>query len=486
MAYPEKRLLTQVIALSLAGATGSALAQTLQLEEIIVTAQKRSESVQDIPVSVSALGSDDLEGLKIRASTEIAAQVPNMQISTPYGDGFPVISMRGVSMSDFSLNQSSPVALYVDEVFKGNPALQGVQLYDLERIEVLRGPQGTLYGKNTTGGAVNYITKSAAMESESYLTVGIADYQRREAQGAYQIPLIDDVLAVRIAGTVVKADGWKENKLVGKDDANGVDEWGVRTAFTYSPTDDLEILGRFASSKSNPVNFGVTAEAGALGVGNSVYELLALAGVAAGGTNGGSEASYFRSRLSDFEIESDRDDKRKIETDSAAITVHWDMSSELTLTSITSWDKGSFEVVEDADGSPLEVVKNSVHSEAKQIAQDFRVASDFRGDFNFISGLYYAKETIDLKGDLNLYSDLDTNQDGSLDSSDCLDPISLSQMGPATPAAVAVDGALTGMTGAGLGQLALFGCGFKRDLEQTKSSIAGYFDGNWGSGDIPA
>ncbi|GAA5321053.1 MAG: TonB-dependent receptor [Candidatus Pelagadaptatus aseana] len=477
---PKKRLLVQAVALSLASVVVGAQAQTLQLEEIVVTAQKRSESVQDIPVSVSALGSGDLEGLKIRASTEIAAQVPNMQISTPYGDGFPVISMRGISMSDFSLNQSSPVALYVDEVYKGNPALQGVQLYDLERVEVLRGPQGTLYGKNTTGGAVNYITKSATMEDESYLTLGAGDYQRREAQGAYQTVLIDDVLAVRVAGTVVKADGWKENKLAGKDDANAIDEWGGRVAFTYQPADDLEILGRFSSSKSTPVNFGVTAEPGALGVGNSLYELFAASGAAVGGSNGGSSASYFRSHLDDFEIESNRDDKRKIETDSAAFTVNWDMNSELTLTSITSWDKGSFESIEDADGSPLRVLSLSASSEAEQIAQDIRITSDFDGDFNFISGLYYAKETIDIKGDVNLYSDLDLNQDGSLDAFDCLDPL----VGPVTPAGMAMDGALTAATGAGLGQFALFGCGVDRELEQTKSSIAAYFDGNLAVNDV--
>jgi iron complex outermembrane receptor protein len=91
------------------------------LEEVVVTATKRAESLQDVPVSVSAIGSDELGQLKMRDTTEIAAQVPNMQIATPLGDSMPVISIRGISMDDFSLNQSSPVAIYVDEVYKGRP-----------------------------------------------------------------------------------------------------------------------------------------------------------------------------------------------------------------------------------------------------------------------------------------------------------------------------------------------------------------------------
>ncbi|MEZ5568872.1 MAG: TonB-dependent receptor plug domain-containing protein [Halioglobus sp.] len=129
------------------------------LEEVVVTAQKRSENLQEVPVSVSALAGADVEMFRFRDGTDIAAQVPNLQATNTAGDGFPIFSLRGVAMSDFSFNQASPVATYVDEVYKGNPAIQGVQIFDLERIEVLRGPQGTLYGKNSTGGAVNFITR---------------------------------------------------------------------------------------------------------------------------------------------------------------------------------------------------------------------------------------------------------------------------------------------------------------------------------------
>ncbi len=124
----------------------------------MVTAEKRSESLQSVPVSVTALTSAQLAQLKMDSPSDLVTQVPNLQVNGIVGEGSPLFSLRGVSMFDYSLNQSSPVASYIDEVYKGNFMLFGVEMYDLERIEVLRGPQGTLYGKNTTGGAINFIT----------------------------------------------------------------------------------------------------------------------------------------------------------------------------------------------------------------------------------------------------------------------------------------------------------------------------------------
>tara|TARA_R110002049_G_scaffold84716_3_gene215588 strand:+ start:13600 stop:14160 length:561 start_codon:yes stop_codon:yes gene_type:complete len=120
---------------------------------IVVTANKRSENLQDVAISMSAIGGDALEKGRTTQVDELVNKVPNLQLTSIVGDNTPIFALRGVSLSDYSLNQSGPVATYYDEVYKGNFAFYGVALYDLERVEVLRGPQGTLYGKNTTGGA---------------------------------------------------------------------------------------------------------------------------------------------------------------------------------------------------------------------------------------------------------------------------------------------------------------------------------------------
>ena len=149
-----------------------AVADSGTLQEIVVTAQKRAESLQSVPVSVTVLTSAQLGEVKMDSPSALATQVPNLQVGGVNGEGSPIFSLRGVSMFDYSLNQSSPVASYVDEVYKGNVVLFGVEMFDLERVEVLRGPQGTLYGKNSTGGAINFITKKPGFDTEGDIQVG--------------------------------------------------------------------------------------------------------------------------------------------------------------------------------------------------------------------------------------------------------------------------------------------------------------------------
>src|ERR1700681_4338645 len=178
------------------------------LDEIIVTAQKRTESLQSVPVSVTVLTSAQLSRLKFDSPSDLVTQIPNLQVDGIIGEGSPLFALRGVSMFDYSLSQDSPVASYVDEVYKGNVALFGVEMYDLERIEVLRGPQGTLYGKNATGGAINFITRKPGFDENGYIKIGAGNYDRKEAEGAFQTGLIPDRLAVRVAFTYTKAHGF--------------------------------------------------------------------------------------------------------------------------------------------------------------------------------------------------------------------------------------------------------------------------------------
>ena len=215
----------------------SAEAGSEGLEQVVVTAQKRAENLQTVPVSVTALTAAQLGSLKLDDASALATQIPNLQVNGIVGEGSPLFSLRGVSMFDYSLSQSSPVASYIDEVYKGNFVLFGVELYDLERVEVLRGPQGTLYGKNTTGGAINFITHKPGFNTEGYIKVGGGNYNRREVEGAFQTGLIPDRLAVRVAMTYTKADGFVRNILPGHPDLEGVDQYGVRVSDLFRATE---------------------------------------------------------------------------------------------------------------------------------------------------------------------------------------------------------------------------------------------------------
>jgi iron complex outermembrane receptor protein len=162
-------------------------------------------------------------------------------------------------MFDYSLNQSSPVASYIDEVYKGNVVLFGEELYDLERIEVLRGPQGTLYGKNSTGGAINFITHDAGYGTEGDVTLGVGNYNRKQAEGTFQTALVPEKLAVRAAFTYTKVDGFMENVLPGYPDMEGVRQWAGRVTLRYDVTDEFTAHLRLSKSKQDPVNYAIIA-----------------------------------------------------------------------------------------------------------------------------------------------------------------------------------------------------------------------------------
>jgi iron complex outermembrane receptor protein len=461
------------LAVAISSLSAWSYGQGMVLEEIVVTAQKRQESLQDVPVSVSALAASELEGFKLRDAGDIANQVPNLQQTSPGGDGFPIFSLRGVSMSDFSYNQSSPVASYVDEVYKGNPAIQGVQLFDIERVEVLRGPQGTLYGKNSTGGAINFITRTPSYETGGYLSVGAGNFNRREIRGAFEAPLIDDKLAVRVAGTWLEQDGWYENVNPGVDDAGAIDEYGIRAVVLWEPTDTLEIFLRVSTGKQEAVNYGVQPfNITSAGVGGGLYDLYSSFGAT-------TASDSHREGLDRFELDSDQDEKRRIENDAVSLTINWELNGSYTLTSITSWDDGEIFSPEDTDGTYNQVLKAETLGEAEQVSQDLRITSDLDGPFNFIAGAYYAKEEVYNQTTIGYYTDLDLNADGSVDANDCLDVLTVYSTGSAaTAAGQGVENALN-ISGASLADFAPAGCRTENDFDQERISYAIYTDASY-------
>ncbi len=155
---PRARQRVLALAAGLLTCTASSVyANTSQsvMEEVLVTAQKREQSMQDVSVAVTAFSGAAIEKMGFEEGLDITQQVPNMNFFAIFGEASsPSISLRGISLVNFSDSWESPVALYVDDVYRGNPAGSAIQLFDLKRVEVLRGPQGTLYGRNTTGGLV--------------------------------------------------------------------------------------------------------------------------------------------------------------------------------------------------------------------------------------------------------------------------------------------------------------------------------------------
>ena len=177
-----------------------ACADEAVLEEVTVTAQRRTERLQDVPVAVTAISGSELIARGVRQAGDIADLVPNLLLNLPYGpEAQPTFTLRGVTTQDFSENQSSPIAMYVDEVYKPVGALQSLQIYDLDRVEVLRGPQGTLYGASSMSGTIRFIPKAPDMNNiDGYLTAegSTTDHAsgNYNINGALNLPIVEGVL----------------------------------------------------------------------------------------------------------------------------------------------------------------------------------------------------------------------------------------------------------------------------------------------------
>jgi iron complex outermembrane recepter protein len=384
------------------------------LAEVIVTAEKRAERLQDVPIAVTALDSDALTESRITRPDELVQLVAGLQANGGINAAQPIYAIRGVSMNDYSLNQEGPVATYYDEVYKGNPAILGVSFYDLERVEVLRGPQGTLYGKNATGGAVNMITRAPDFTTEGYVTGTLGNYDRREAQGAFQTALSDRV-AVRVAFTIERAAGWFKNFYPGEPNMSETRDWGARASLVFKASDDLSFTLRMSTSQEDPIQSGVYSQPGPLGVGAGVYDIFhGLDPVS------NPNSDYFRPPgLCQRCTQSNNAVRLENRTYSIANTTKYTISDTLALTAITSYDVGYLFYEEDGDGSPLSVINDNFYDQDHQFAQDIRLATTGNGRFNGLLGIYYFDERISNINGLPLFTDVDANADGVVNYLDC-------------------------------------------------------------------
>lgn len=202
--------LKSIVTLAVAGsavAGAPALAQTAggEVGELIVTAQRRSEPLASVPITMSAFTGDQLNNLAVDRLPEVAAIVPGVQLQAKKGAGLPNFVIRGAGLLDYNPNNSPPTAVYIDEVYQPSPAMGEIPLIDLERIEILKGPQGGLYGRDTSGGAIQVISKRPILrEHEGYVTLGYGRWNRFTLEGAGSVPL-GDKAALRL--TVYREDG---------------------------------------------------------------------------------------------------------------------------------------------------------------------------------------------------------------------------------------------------------------------------------------
>src|SRR5450830_937432 len=218
-----------------------------QLETVIVTAQRRAENIKDVPMSIATVKGEKLDvltsgGQDIRF---LSGRSPSVAIESDYGRTFPRFYIRGLGNTDFDLNASQPVGLVMDDIVQENPMLKGFPVFDVDQVEVLRGPQGTLFGRNSPAGVIKFDSAKPVFKTEGYLTLGIGNYSAKTAEGVFNIP-VSDTVALRFSGTSQHRDDRVHNTNPtpnkGTQDFEGYGDNAFRLQALVNPSKDFSAL----------------------------------------------------------------------------------------------------------------------------------------------------------------------------------------------------------------------------------------------------
>jgi len=354
-------------------------------DKIVVTAQRRSESLLSTPLAVSAISGDELLRQGVLQPAALASIIPNLQVNDSTGGSEPNFTLRGVGLgNDYSSNQASPVGVYVDDAYLAFRSTHGSQLFDLERVEVLRGPQGTLFGRNTTGGAINFITRKPLLdETSGFVDVGYGNFDETRLEAAGEVPLIENVFGVRGAVSYNRHDGFVENVHPGAPDLQTADMLRARVAVRYQPSDALDINLRLFTTHGTQIQPGVVQ-----------------IGLAPGGVN--PITGYSRAGLNFFEVESDNPHRNDTDADGAALTVSYDLTDALSIQNLTAFDTATSLFGQDVDGSPTALLETVFRSDYQEISQELRLV--YAGDrLDVQGGLYYGRDEVDIANDFSLF-----------------------------------------------------------------------------------
>lgn len=349
--------------------------------EIVVTAQRREERLVDVPISVSAVSSAAIDRAQVRNVSDIATIVPNIQINETIGNSFgPLITIRGLSPSaDTSLARDQPVGLYIDGVPIGKSTGAAFDTVDLERVEVLRGPQGTLYGKNTIGGAVNLITRKPSGEFGGQYLAGAGSFGQFNQRISVDLPEVAGFSAK--VGLITKLDGGYYRNSVRKDNFGEEELWAARADLMWRPSSSFSALYSYdiSDSKGTPNQLAATAVTGSGAT--AFVNALMKPYVVTGRTREIGAQSALRS------------DYR---TNGHALTLEWQPGlGDLTLKSITARRTAITRSASDFDGSPLDLLRIILDNNYKQFTQELQAIGTV-GDFKYTLGAFYLDDDYDV------------------------------------------------------------------------------------------
>ncbi|MDE0452358.1 MAG: TonB-dependent receptor [Gammaproteobacteria bacterium] len=364
------------------------------IEQVIVTAEKREQPLQDVPLAVSSFGSEDLQRLVVNETTDIGKYVPGLVFyGTTGSNNRGVAYIRGIGQWDPHPANSSRVPLYVDGVYVGNQMGLNGAIYDIERVEVLRGPQGTLYGRNTIGGAINVISRKPTNEPGSSIEVRGGEQGYLEARGHLNGPIAGEALAGRLTFQRAVRDGLVKNDFDAGDDSENLNRWSMRWALRWLPPDS----GLVADYVFEHSEFNESDTADRLGA------VLDRGWVARGIVP--RTVALGPSRPGDPFFNSDRAPNGSrfyadTTVDFHALSVGWNVGPDLSLTSITGWREMENSNMNDLDGTEALVLSFGTDVIHEQIYQELQaVGTAIDGVLEYVAGATFFNETFETDQD---------------------------------------------------------------------------------------
>ncbi|WP_165611228.1 TonB-dependent receptor [Sphingomonas jatrophae] len=358
--------------------------------EIIVEAQRRSERASEVPLALSVLGSETLLASdQIRTTNDVLQFVPNAQAAQPHGPSRARWFIRGIGTNNTGNNTINPVGIYYDDVYISDISNQGYPVFDLERVEVLNGPQGTLWGKNSNAGAINYVSKKPTFEGEGYAQLEYGSYSEKRLEAAFGGPLLGDKIAGRAAFYYNDWDSWQKNRYTGRRHP-GATEVAGRVQLLLKPSETLSILlnahARDYSGPQQGTNFSPsTVTTNTTAAFRSIFP------------NG-----YARGRRNETFTPDIEPEEIKARGTNAKLT--WD-GEVATITSITAYEQNKLEQDTGAgvaipqnsrfygSGGPYQL--NAITGRSWQVSEELRIASAGETRFTWLAGLYAFKGVLE-------------------------------------------------------------------------------------------
>ena len=362
------------------------------LEEIIVTAQRRQENLQDVPIAISAMTGQMLQDAGVRDPRDLQAYVPSLQFQSGTAATTTIIFLRGVGIGDFNANTTGAVGVYVDDVFLGANSGKLFNVFDGEGVEVLRGPQGTLYGRNTTGGAIKFASRKPTDELSTDLSVLYGRYNEVRLEGGIGGPIIEDKLKIRVSGLYNTRDGWLRNRVTGHE-LNDVDLWAARAILDFTPTDSLLLRLSLHSGQNN--GGARQFQHRGQGVGFDGSPLFDENGVPLDGM--GYADTDHNLNAGDYNIEG----KEKVKVSGGSLLGELALDG-VTLTSITAYEKVDRNTLEDTDASPNDVLTSVYIDKPEQWSQELRIHSNSEGNLSWIAGAFYFDDKLETDSSYDL------------------------------------------------------------------------------------